>query len=504
MMQRFKGQFTTMSLAMTAAATVLTLAIRRLITSFAKFGDELAKSAARSGLTINAYAQIGHALTLTGANAGFVERAIRGMNRVIYDGSRGLKEATDAFEALGVPIQDLFNMSPEERFSVLVEALSHIPDTGLQAALAMRVFGRAGVQMIPLLQQGAEGMQMMREEAALLGGDLEASSRSAEVVTDWFARLKLSVDGLVAAIGHELTDDIVELLSTMTAYVVAIREAINTNPELLDQFVSMAKTVVGLIVGIGGLITTIALIATPVGQIILIVIALLGLADAVGLVDTGFGMLFSNIKIGSNSIAGHWNRMSDLLVDVFLSAFEGIQVGFDFVLTKILNGLDRVMQIYHKIKGGIFFEYDSLGENRAIDKRISERNRKSEEYREGRYKAGEDRRRLSEELYAADAAKESLSESIKNRVGELKGLFAGFGSPPTEPQGDGIGFDSTNIAAPTRGVHGFFGGQSVLEQLGFAKGSSVEERTLEEQRNQTDILTLIERNTRESGGLTSS
>ena len=80
-------------------------------------------------------------------------------------------EQSAAFKALGISVQDA-NKNLKSSDQVLLEvanAFSKFEDGTTKTALAIAIFGRAGADLIPLLNQGADGIRKMQEQAQRLG-----------------------------------------------------------------------------------------------------------------------------------------------------------------------------------------------------------------------------------------------------------------------------------------------------------------------------------------------
>ena len=63
---------------------------------FAKTGDEVAKMAKRTGLSVEALSELKFVASQTGTEFGTVENAVRKMQRSIYDAGCGLSTQTEA------------------------------------------------------------------------------------------------------------------------------------------------------------------------------------------------------------------------------------------------------------------------------------------------------------------------------------------------------------------------------------------------------------------------
>ena len=95
---------------------------------FAKSGDEIAKMSKRTGVSTEALSKLKFVASQTGTNFSMLENAFRRMQRSIVDGERGLTTTLDALEALGLTLEDLQGLSPEQQFGKLADALSQIED----------------------------------------------------------------------------------------------------------------------------------------------------------------------------------------------------------------------------------------------------------------------------------------------------------------------------------------------------------------------------------------
>ena len=92
--------------------------------SFASVGDEVAKMAKRTGMSVEALSELRFVASQTGTEFGTLENAVRKMQRSIYDAGRGLSTQVDALADLGLEFKDLDGLSPEKQFKLMAEAIS--------------------------------------------------------------------------------------------------------------------------------------------------------------------------------------------------------------------------------------------------------------------------------------------------------------------------------------------------------------------------------------------
>ena len=92
--------------------------------------------------------------------------------------SRNVGEGADVFAKLGLSLEELRGLSPDEQFRRVAEAIRQIPDPARQTALALEAFGRGGKEILPLLRQGfgdladeAHRLGVVLDEDAIKKGD---------------------------------------------------------------------------------------------------------------------------------------------------------------------------------------------------------------------------------------------------------------------------------------------------------------------------------------------
>lgn len=172
---------------------------------FADVGDMLDKMSLRTGVTVEALSELKFAAEQSGAGIQAIETGIRGMNRLLLDFGRGTATAADTMRDLGISFGELQGLSVEGRFEVFAEALSTIEDQSRRSALAMKVFGRSGTELLPLLNQGAAGISKLRNEAQALGLSMSTEQATAAAeLTDAWNRMVRASEALLIKVGAEL------------------------------------------------------------------------------------------------------------------------------------------------------------------------------------------------------------------------------------------------------------------------------------------------------------
>jgi hypothetical protein len=101
------------------------------------------------------------------------------------EATNGSKVQLKAFKDIGISVQDLKTQDPGQLFVTVAEKLEAIPAGAQKAQLAIALFGKAGAELIPMLDDlGTNGFDKALEKAKSLGlyldGDMVASARAAQ------------------------------------------------------------------------------------------------------------------------------------------------------------------------------------------------------------------------------------------------------------------------------------------------------------------------------------
>lgn len=246
------------------------------VKSWAAMGDEIAKMARKTGMSTEALSELRHAAMLSGGNLATVEKAIKRMSKAISDANDGMATYLRAFEKVGINAADLAGMKPEEAFMKIATAIADVEDPLLRAAVAQDLFGRAGMDLIPMFDMGSEAIREMREEAHKLGIVFDAEmAKSAEDVTDAMHRTTQATQGLKNAIAVALAPQIEETMKKVEEFVVKLIDWTKANPEL-----------VATIVKAGGIVAALGILLISLNMIIG---ALRGVAIALAVVHAFLG-----------------------------------------------------------------------------------------------------------------------------------------------------------------------------------------------------------------------
>lgn len=135
---------------------------------------ELNKMAQSIGMTAQELSKYDYIAKMAGLDSSEFAKGIRMMDRNMFTAAQSTGKAFEAFRTLGISVKDATgHLRPNsDILGELAERFSKMPDGTMKTALAMQVFGRAGADMIPVLNMGRDGLKAWSDEAERVKGAL--------------------------------------------------------------------------------------------------------------------------------------------------------------------------------------------------------------------------------------------------------------------------------------------------------------------------------------------
>ena len=199
--------------------------------------DHLNKLSQKIGISVEALSTLRFAAQLSDVSLETLQKGIKGLSQNITEANTGIGDGAQVFEALGISVRnaDGSMKSTEAVLLQVADVFANLEDGAVKTALAVKLFGKSGMDMIPFLNQGAAGINQLTTEAERLGLKLTTeTARSAEAFNDNLTALKASSSSLGIALARDF-------LPELTNITNAMREAANE-----------AGTLKALWVGLGG------------------------------------------------------------------------------------------------------------------------------------------------------------------------------------------------------------------------------------------------------------
>lgn len=168
----------------------------------------LADLSQKTGVSASVLSGFEYAAKMSGTT---IEGIGKGLNKLgvnMYDAASGTGEARNAFKALGISVTDASGKlkGTDKVMGEVADQFKGMSDGAQKSALAVKLFGKSGVELIPLLNEGSDGIEKMRQRAEELGLVISDETATAmESLGDKFDTVGMASTGIARQLGANLT-----------------------------------------------------------------------------------------------------------------------------------------------------------------------------------------------------------------------------------------------------------------------------------------------------------
>jgi len=335
-----------------------------VVNTFAKSGADIKDAADRIGIGTKSLQELTYAAKLQGIESEDLQTSLKFLNKNLVEAAKGGGEAGKVFSALGIRTKDANGRlrTIDDLLPEIADKFKNIKSGALKTSLAMAIFGKSGDKMSLLLQDGAAGIQALRDEANQVGAVIsEDDIKSAAAFDDLMDRVKFTLLGVRNTIGAALLPVFSDMASSFMAFfrenqavirefAVALGEGLRS---LLPMLASGLRSVTEWMRWFSGLSADEKANAISTAFKALLAVALLPTAAALGslvLSISQLGLLFGGL-IGAIPI---WAKMFSFL-GITLNTLSALVMGAGRALMTL--ALNPVGLTIMAIAGAVYLLY---------------------------------------------------------------------------------------------------------------------------------------------------
>lgn len=184
----------------------------------ADYGDELIKTAQKTGIAVDSLAELGYIAKLSDSSLSELARSV---NRMAVNVSKAGDEGSNSakvFKALGIETRNASGelRAPIDILGDVADAFSKMEDGANKVAIATAIGGRGFVNLIPLLNQGRDKMRELANEAREMGLVIgEETARKNEEFNDSLTKLGQVAAGLWYTFSNQIIPILRELVESL-------------------------------------------------------------------------------------------------------------------------------------------------------------------------------------------------------------------------------------------------------------------------------------------------
>lgn len=195
--------------------------------------DNLAKLSQKTGISVESLSLLKPIAEQSGVSLEGLAKGMQKLATAMVEAASGSKEQVETFSRLGVSVKDAAGqLRPTEDVLLdLADAFAAMPDGAEKSALAVKLFGKSGVELIPFLNQGRAGIEQLKQKFKELGIEISGdTARAAEKFNDTLDTVKQALSGIAMRIAEaalpalqRLADALVTLASHGDAIIATLR-----------------------------------------------------------------------------------------------------------------------------------------------------------------------------------------------------------------------------------------------------------------------------------------
>jgi hypothetical protein len=192
-------------------------------------GDQLQDLANRFGISASALQEVGNAASLSGAG---IEDVASAMNKLAVNAGKAIggdDAMIESFQKLGLSVSDLKNMSPQDLFFKLSEAVATASDPLEAFAMAQEVAGKSVGALMETLRMGPGAIQEMGSGMGVWSDETIAQLGAASDEIKKFQNTMIIAFGSAAQFVNPFIATIKNMAEQVTMTVAAMGEAITGN-----------------------------------------------------------------------------------------------------------------------------------------------------------------------------------------------------------------------------------------------------------------------------------
>lgn len=234
--------------------------------AFANVGSVLNDMSKRTGVAAESLSVLQFAAEQTGTDMGGVETALKKMQKAIFAAGEGSKEAADALAMVGLSAGDLAGMSADQQMGKIADGLMAIEDPGARAAIAMKIFGKSGTDILPMLEGGSAGMAAFADEAKRLGLVMDSETAAkADALGDAIDAVKASMKMAFIQVGAAVAPMLTDMANGLATAAASVGKFINENQQFVRSALKVGVTLVVLGGGLSALGTAVVGVSSTFG-----------------------------------------------------------------------------------------------------------------------------------------------------------------------------------------------------------------------------------------------
>lgn len=187
--------------------------LERMVMQAVETGEQLAKLSQKTGMSVEHLSELRAAAELADVSLGTLKNSVSGLYERLSQAGRVDGKAASAFEAIGLDVEKLRELKPDELFRRVTDELAKYADDANRAAIQTAIFGQSGKELSPFINELGKTTALARELGVTLDRD---TAEAAERFKDNLTAGKLASE----AMGQRIAAVLLPTMEKLSGYLV--------------------------------------------------------------------------------------------------------------------------------------------------------------------------------------------------------------------------------------------------------------------------------------------
>lgn len=230
-----KSMVKSANLVKTAFAGIFTGVVLKQVIDFGAAlvneADKMEELSITTGVTVENLSRLGYVASQSKTDINTLANGLRILGKNVDDTAMNIGQAQTAFKRLNIDVRDSNGelKDIDDLFMEIASNINTLNSTTEQAAVAQKLFGKSGAQLIPILKKGSEGIQELKDKADELGTTISTGfAEKAGILNDEIDTMKKAFEGVAR-------DALPPLIEGLTDGATAITDMIKSYKEFSDS-----------------------------------------------------------------------------------------------------------------------------------------------------------------------------------------------------------------------------------------------------------------------------
>lgn len=328
---------------------------KKSVDAYTDAAKESAMLARVTGLTVKESSRLRFAAEESGVEFNTLSTSTRIFSKNLVAAGSSTKKMADLTKQLGFSVKDAHGhlLPMSELLPKVADRFKSMPDGPEKTALAMKLFGRSGADMIKILNKGSEGLRELGQESDRTGNTLsnvDGYKKTLQAQREFHA----ATQGLQVQLGAALFPILTQLALFLTTHVApaiaAVTHFVTEHQAAISHIAPIIAIVVGAFAGLVGILKVVNSVMAGVNLImaanpfVLVAVALVALGVALVVAykksETFRDIVNAAFHAVGDALTAVWNH---ILAPVF--EFWGKAIGLQLLLW------GKLMQVIGNVPG---------------------------------------------------------------------------------------------------------------------------------------------------------